>query len=155
MNEKMDLFQTNIQFTLSFEFLYVLKWLSENYPNKLQKIIQEALETGLSSKLLLIKNNPKSCDNNSLQNGIIQFLELLESIYFKVSNEQLNNKAFEKDLIPKINQIDPNSCNETSIYTTVENTIKKATQEKSKNPKAILFTELLNQWKPGKKQIPN
>ena len=67
------------QLTLSYELLYLLQWLIENEPDRLKRLIEKALVSGLREDLhFLQKNTDSHTANEEMHYSIVDFLALLE-----------------------------------------------------------------------------
>jgi len=147
-------FFKDTQFTLSYELLFLLRWLTAHDQERLKKIIDRALVSGLQDEL---KRGTASMKNSGFEedahNSIIDFMDLLETTLFESMNEQTVKRALQKNLMPAIDQIDTSVCDDATVRFSVE----KATSAHShhENPKELLLKELLKRWKPSKKNILN
>lgn len=135
------------QLVLSYELLQLLEWLIEHEAESMKKIIKRALSKGLNKKLKAKKN----INASMVQTSVIDFLELLEILFFESNHEVNVSDVIRKNLMPAIDHIDIASFNAA----TLESSAAIASTKKEKNPhedaEELLFKELLKRWKPKKK----
>lgn len=147
-------FDIENQCELSYELLYLLKWLIEHESITLKKIITRTMRNGLkeefSSSSLL--NNVSS---EAIQNSIIDFLDLLDVLLHEAISEESMKKALEQNLMPSINKIDSNACDKTTVQCSLEKTTNHLEHHPNANAKELLYRELLKRWKPTKKKLQN
>ncbi len=149
-----NIFSHDTQFTLSYEFLGLLRWLTLHDQERLKKIITRALETGLHDELKKSATiTQEFSSDNEVQNSIIDFLGLMETMLFEAMNEHTVKRAIQKNLMPAIDQIDTTVCDDATVRFSVEKAT--ATHTMHENPKELLLKELLKRWKPNKKTILN
>lgn len=140
------------QLTVSYELLYLMQWLLEHEPAQLKKLIVQALRTGL-------KENIQSTESAELRNtddiqySIVDFLALLETLLHEAINEENMKRIMEKKLMPAIDQIDNQECDQATVDFSVEKASSKLENNPQANPQEVLFKELLKCWKPTKKTI--
>lgn len=135
--------------TVSYELLYLLQWLLENEPERLKKIIKHSLHNGLSEE---IKNASKENDTSpeEMQYSIIDFLVFLESLLHESLHEERLKKIVEKKMMPALDNIDGQECDQETVDVSVEKASLKFETHPQENPQEILFQELLKCWKPTK-----
>ncbi len=134
--------------TISYELLQLLQWLAEHDEPRLKKMINRALASGLANELRRID------DQNSMdiaQNGIINFLSILESLLLEGINEQIAQKAKLQKLLPAIDKIDTSLCDDTVVQFSIQKTTSKAADNPNQNAHDILYEELLRYWEPHNK----
>lgn len=147
-------FSEDTQFSLSYELLGLLRWLTIHDQERLKKILTRALETGLHDELKKSVASTKGIGSDQdVQNSIIDFLGLLETMLFEAMNEHTVKRAIQKNLMPAIDQIDTTVCDDATLRFSVEKAT--ATHNMHENPKELLLKELLKRWKPSKKTILN
>lgn len=155
----MDSGDDSTQFLLSFELLTLLQWLLEHETDKLQKIVEKALASGLKKELR--RSDYMDSANNSQQiteearYNVVEFFETLESILSNAINKDALKSASEKNLLPTIDQIDSTVCDDQTLRGGIEKAASKLQENPSQNPQQVLFEELLRSWKPGKKEVAN
>lgn len=142
------------QFVVSYELLSLLKWLVEHDANKLKKVIGKALETGLKKELRATENWAKG-DSEGIHHSIVEFLGLLEMLLHECLDENLAQQAIEKKLMPAIDHIDMTICDDAMVQSSVQKATVKSEHHPERNPKELLFEELLKHWKPAKKSAAN
>ena len=147
--------ETDGQFVLSYELINLLAWLMEHDSHKLKALITKALASGLKDR---IRKEDTLVDRTSLediQESIIDFFGMLEALLLESLNEQAVQKALERDLMPSIDQIDSTMCDDATVRCSVEKATSDLDKHPQKNPKDLLFKELLKRWKPNKKNVLN
>ncbi len=135
--------------TVSYELLYLLQWLLENEPTKLKKIIQSSLSNGLHEK---IKDSVQdsTITPEEMQYSIIDFLVCMESLLHESIHEERLQKILEKKMMPALDNIDGQECDQATVDFSVEKASSKFETNPNENPQDILFQELLKYWKPTK-----
>ena len=153
MNNQFDI---ENQCELSYELLYLLKWLLENESTTLKKIVAQALRSGLRDELrsssTLMNNNINS---DAIQNSIVDFLDLLDVLLHESISEASMKKALEQNLIPDLNKIDSNVCDKAIVQCSLDKTTDHLEHHPNANAKELLYRELLKRWKPTKKKMHN
>jgi hypothetical protein len=141
------------QFVLSFELLTLLAWLIEHDADKLQKIVDKALTSGLAQKLR--RSDPREQTEEITEQArynIIEFFGLLETVLSTAFHKNTFKCVTEKNLLPALDHIDSTICDRETIRDSLEKTATKLQNHPSDNPEKILFEEILRSWKPGKNQ---
>jgi hypothetical protein len=141
----------NTQFELSYEFLALLKWLVENEPENLKKIISRAVRSNFLSKV----GTSEKVNAEFVQSSIVDFLELIDTLLLEVSHEKRVKKAVENNLMPALEQIDSTAFDSSTLQTSLDKATAALEAFPEKNPKDLLCTELLKRWKPLKKSQLN
>ncbi len=156
----MDSFSSNggdnsSQFVLSFELLTLLAWLIEHDADKLQKIVDKALGSGLKQKLR--RSDELEQDNEGMADqaryNIVEFFGLLETLLSTALSKDTIKCAAEQNLLSTIDQIDSTACDIETLRGSIEKTTTKLQSQPSANPQQVLFEEILRSWKPGKKHV--
>lgn len=145
----------NNQLTISYELLYLMQWLLENEPERLKKLIVQALHKGLKEEMLAASKNKNLTTDEDLQYSVVDFLTLLESLLHEAINEQALKKLTEKKLLPALDHIDKTVCDDSYIQFSIEKASSKLEHNPQQNPQEVLFKELLKCWKPNKKASVN
>ncbi len=147
--------ESDNQFVLSYELICLLRWLMDHDSAKLKKMVMHALMSGLKDELE--RNNPldDATTLENIQESIIDFFEMFEALLLESTNELAIQKAFEQDLIPAIDQIDSTVCDDATVRSSIEKATSDIDKHPQKNPKELLFKELLRRWKPNKKNALN
>lgn len=142
------------QFVVSYELLQLLQWFSEHEPAALKKLISYALHKGLAEQLEYNESLKKSPPDD-LQNNIIDFFSLLETMLQEVLHEEkhLDSDAEEEQDIPAAHQIDTSLCDTQTVATSISQACEALKQDHAGNPKDILCRELLKCWHPTNKII--
>lgn len=139
----------NNQFIISHELLSLLQWLIENERDEIQDLITNAILNKNNLEKENIKNTEE--DQHSI---VIDFFALLEEITHETSQENEVNSIVQRNIIPAINHID------TVTYDNFDNLLVAKSAQKAQNdhetnpekdPKNILYKELLKRWKPSKR----
>ncbi|MFZ5954440.1 MAG: hypothetical protein ACOYT8_05080 [Candidatus Dependentiae bacterium] len=145
------------QFTISYELLCLLRWLSQYDTDKLKKLVSKALDNGLKEEIKKIeaysKVNTESDMLEEVHHSILEFFTLMESLLLVALNEDTAKKAIKQNLMPAIDHIDATACDQETVRFSVEKATTKAEQKPDQNAQQLLFEELLKRWKPTKKQI--
>jgi|EndMetStandDraft_5_1072996.scaffolds.fasta_scaffold97251_1 hypothetical protein len=146
---------SNTQFVLSYEILCLLRWLVEHDAEKLKKIIAKAVASGLIDEIHQAREAQSEEHMEDIQYSILEFFSLLDVLISQSINEQTVQRAMEKNLMPAIDQIDSNICDDETVRSSVEKATSKAGHNPKENPKELLFKELLKRWKPHDKNVLN
>jgi len=150
----LDKFDDN-QFTISYELLTLLRWLVEHDTGKLKKIIAKALRSGLKNEIKKTRSSNQLRSINDMQYNILEFFSLLESLLLELANEQVEQQAREKNLMPTLDQIDSNFYDDETVQCSLEKVTSTIEDNPHENPEELLFKELLKRWKPLKKNAIN
>jgi len=146
---------TDNQFVLSYELICLLQWLMEHDAHKLKKIVTNALASGLKKEFRKNDVLDDTMGLEDIQESIVDFFGMLETLILESLNEQAVKKALEKNLIPSIDQIDSTECDDATVRFCVEKATSSIEKNPQENPKELLFKELLRRWKPNKKNVLN
>ena len=140
------------QFVLSYELLYLLQWLVEYESETLKKMISRAVKVGFKD------NNEMSHDvvelqvSDSIQQSIVDFLGLLDSLLIEVQHEHNIKKILQQNLVPALKQLDSTVCDSATVESSLEKTSSKI-EHSPEQAQEILFKEILKRWKPHKKSL--
>jgi len=145
----------NAQFVLSYELLALLRWLVDHDSDKLKKIISKSLKSGLQSTLHKLDQTEDAEVLNEIQHSITDFLHLLEALLAEAISEQVKEKARQQKLLPAVDQIDTNQCDNNTVRFSLEKATSSLVDNPNANAKELLFKELLKRWKPIDKNIKN
>lgn len=145
----------NTQFVLSYEILCLLRWLVEHDAQKLHKLVSKAVASGLLDEIHKAREAQSEEQMEEIQYSILEFFSLLDVLITQSANEQTVQRAMQKNLMPAIDQIDSNVCDDETVRSSVEKVTSKAEHNTKENPKDLLFKELLKRWKPHDKNILN
>lgn len=135
--------------TVSYELLYLLQWLLENESDTLKKLIKNSLAHGLNEHLKDISQDQEA-SSEEIQYSIIDFLVLLESLLHETLHENRLKKITEKKMMPALDNIDSQECDQAIVEFSVEKASSKFENHPHENPQELLFKELLKCWKPNK-----
>lgn len=148
------------QCIISYELLSLLRWIIEHDAEKLKKLVNKALASGLKDELrnVEIMADANSQDPNfaaEVQHSIIEFFALLETLLLESINEHAVQRVVEKNLMPAIDQIDSTAMDDDTLRFSVEKASAKFQDATRENAQELLFKELLRRWKPSKKSLLN
>jgi len=138
------------QVLLSYELLCLLQWLATHKTDKIKKMISKALVDGLDHELQKKDTISQFNLTDDVQDGIVEFFTMLESLLLEASEEHAVNKALENNLMPAIGQIDSSLCDDAIVRSSIEGATSQM-QKTDENPKELLLKELLKRWKPTNK----
>lgn len=155
MNDNQFPNENNTQFVLSYELLYLLRWLVEHDAEKLKKIVTKALASGLAEEIQRAREVQHEEQNEDVQYNILEFFSLLEALITETMNEQAVERALQKNLMPAIDQIDSTICDDATVRSSIEKATAKFGHNSKESPKDVLFKELLKRWKPHDKNVLN
>ena len=145
----------NAQFVLSYELLTLLRWLADHDADYLKDIIKKALSSGLQKELRKLEYNNDSDIFDEMQHSITDFLHLLETLLFQTTDEHIKEKARHQKLLPAIDQIDTNQCDDNTVLSSLEKTTTKLSDNPEANAKEVLFKEILAHWEPRDSDTKN
>lgn len=148
-------FDPENQCELSYQLLYLLRWLAEYETPALKKLVTHAVQQGLGHYLTQSDSVMNGKDNNLLQTSIIDFLDLLDAILHETLNEHNMQKALQQNLMPSVHKIDSNVCGSSTLLSSLEKTTARLEQQPKANAQELLYKEILRQWKPSKKRLMN
>jgi len=161
----LEIHEPENQLVISFELICLLKWILENEDEKIKKMISKALHAGLHQELNK-KHLSKDLMLDDIQNVLLEFFDMMETLLIESLSEQAVKKALENNLMPAIDRIDSSVCDDATVRFSVEKATSKlekssqATEQSNhgdsqEKAKEILMKELLKRWKPRKKNILN
>ncbi len=145
----------NAQFVLSYELLALLRWLVDHDADKLKKIIGKGLRSGLQEVLHTLDHTEDAEILNEMQHSITDFLHLLEKLLSETMSEEVQEKARQQKLLPTVDHIDTNQCDNNTVQSSLEKTTSTLMDNPNANAKELLYKELLKRWKPVDKNIKN
>ena len=146
----------NTHFVLSYELLYLLRWLIDNNADAFRKMVFRAITNqGVDKDLRTISMQGESMSLEDTQHNIVEFLALLEKYMNEALSEQVHKRARETKLIPTIGQIDSSLCDSATVQSSLEKTAHTLDHNPTINAEDQLFKELLKQWRPQKKAMLN
>lgn len=151
-NFMLEIADKDEQFAISYELLCLLRWLVENDADKLKRMVSRAVGRGLNEKIEHIRTY---CEREALEDAhenMIEFFSTLEAMLVETIQEQAVTQAFERKLMPAIEQIDSTACDDAVVQVSLEKAHTKIAHNPDKNPQEILLKEILKNWKPTKKQ---
>lgn len=148
-----SLSQNDNQCTLSYELLIVLQWLIDHEAPRLKKLLLKGLACGLKEQLEQHEEYSHNIDD--MQDSIVEFFGLLETLLAESMNEQTMQQALERNLLPALDHIDSTVCDDATVRFSVERATSKNTVSGDEKPQDVLFRELLRHWKPHNKKELN
>lgn len=152
MDEKEMFMSTDIddQFAISYEILCLLRWLVDNEPEKLKRMITRAAQRGLKEKMNEIKNFSEKEALADAHENMIEFFSILEAMLEDTMDEETTKTAFAYHLLPALAHIDAQVCGNNLIRESLEK-IDRTRKNDQRQPQEILLQEILKQWKPSKR----
>jgi len=154
-DNNVNIYEHDNQLIISFELICLLKWILDNESNTFKKIISKALDSGLKAELNKKHLLSKELMLDDIQNVLLEFFDMTESLLVESLGEQAVKRALEKNLMPSIDRIDSSVCDDATVMFSVEKATSKMEKNPQENVKKILMEELLKRWKPNKKNILN
>lgn len=144
------------QFVLSYELLLLLRWLIDHDEEKIKKMVTKAYRTGFYRELDKVDFSMKDQQQTEeMHESVIEFFSMLESLLVSTIHEGVRAKAQQQNLMPAIDKIDLNECDNETVQDCLEKATMKIEHNPSANPKELLFEELLRRWKPHNRNIVN
>lgn len=131
--------------TLSLELMRLMRWLAQNDPEALRKMMAYAVHRMPHAVAALTA--PETDDEPS-QDDIIEFFVTLESLLFETLHQQSSRSSVQNHLIPAITRIDSSSCDHPTLQGSVERASAQLQQNPQENPRELFLKELLKRWKP-------
>lgn len=145
-----DSFDNDVQqFVVSFQLLQLLRWLFEHEHETLKKLVARSLKNGLDDTLFLQTERAES--DEELQQTIVEFFSMLESLLYELLHEDEAKKLKERILIPEIDRIDTAACDDTVVALSISKAASVLENDPYEDPKEALCRELIKRWKPSKK----
>lgn len=137
-------------FVISYELLKLLEWLMKNDQKGLRQLISKAVENGI----LKNENGQDVKDPEKVQQVIVEFLVLVDSILQESVKEDETEEILQRALIPAVNNIDLNLHDSNSVANSLARATKteRSIEYLGQSPKDIFCKELLKNWRPDKKQ---
>ncbi len=148
-------FDPENQCELSYELLYLLKWLFDHESVTLKKLIDRAVKQGFKQEIHNADVILEKIASEEIQNSIVDFLDLLDTLLHESLNEHSLKKAQQINLMPSVNKIDSNICDRDTVQWSLEKATSHIEKHPEINPKELLFKEILRRWKPSKKKHLN
>lgn len=142
------------QLAISLELLLLLRWLVQNEPEAVKKLVQQASKNGFGQQLASKKNPRNFVD-------IVEQLDLHLCVadFFGLLEIALHKNVVPHDtyipVSPTANQIDLQSCDTETIAISVAKAATALKKDTSKNAKETLCKELLKNWHPQKQNSPH
>ena len=146
-------FENNNQFVVSRELLKLFQWLFDHEQETLKKLITKAMSNGLQAELY--QNSVQQESSEELQQTIIDFFALLETLVLESLHEREVANVINRSLIPAIDQVDTAACDNAILAMSVAKATATHGKHSAEDLKKILCKELLKRWKPTKKPSIN
>jgi len=151
------------QFVISYELICLLQWILEHEDETLKQLIKKALQSGMDQHIAHTDSIADNTDDSEytaptiddIQEIIIDFFELCDTLMAEVNHEQSVRKAIAKNLMPAIDKIDSRLCDDDTVRSSIDRTTAQLDASPNASAKDTLFRELLKQWKPNKKTAIN
>lgn len=146
-------FNETEQLVISYELLFILRWMIEHEVDGLKNLILQAITSSEKEKQTTENTNASFSDD--MKHTIVDLFDLLEALLSEAINEQAVNKIVERNLMPAIDHIDASLCDEKIVRQSIEKTTQMLDKGSHEQAQSLLFKELLKQWKPNKKSMLN
>ncbi len=144
------------QFMLSYELLILLRWLVDHDEKKLKKVIAKACSIGLEKEFDKMNAMGRLLNNpTDIHDTVVEFFGMLENILTSTIQDRVRVKAHTQNLMPSIDKIDSNECNDEMVQYSLEKATTKSENNPQASPKELLYEELLRRWKPTNQTILN
>lgn len=137
------------QFVVSFQLLQLMRWLVEHEQEGLKKLIGRSLKDGLEEVLFYPAERDES--DEELQQTIVEFFSLLESVLYEHVHEDEAKKLKKRVLIPAADHVDTAACDDTILAVSLDKAASTLENNPLEDSKEVLCRELLKRWKPAKK----
>jgi hypothetical protein len=134
----------NNQLELSYELLYLLRWLVEHESETFKKIVARAVRHGFKQP------NGNQQNVEMLQHSIVDFLDMLDTLLIESVHEEDVQKILDRQRIPELDHIDASACDQETVQLSLDKATTVLEHKPDKNPKDVLLKELLKRWKPQK-----
>ena len=141
------------QFVISYELICLLQWIIEHESEQLKQLVQRAMQSGLQETIHADDSQEPVLED--IQAIIIDFFELCETLIAEVEHEQSVKKVIAKNLMPTIDQIDSQQCDDDTLRSSIDSITMELDQTPQKSAREVLYKEILKQWKPNKKAAIN
>jgi len=148
MNQKPFL-ESNDQFIVSYELLYILQWLMIYEKEAFAQLIHKAF----------IQGSQASDDDNTydqveeseyLQNSIVDFFSFLEDEVETISQAESVRNIMQTNLVKTLDHIDPKLFDPAIIKASMMATAEKIHPERNHLAKDLFLKQLLKKWQPKK-----
>lgn len=141
------------QFVISYELICLLQWIIEHESEQLKQLVQRAMQSGLQETIHADDGQEPVLED--IQAIIIDFFELCETLIAEVEHEQSVKKVIAKNLMPTIDQIDSQQCDDDTLRSSIDSITMQLDETPQKSAREVLYKEILKQWKPNKKAAIN
>lgn len=139
------------QLAISLDLLLLLRWLVQNEPTAIERLVQNAVKSGLGDQLTNHKN-PRTFDDVvdqvDLHLCVADFFSLLESALHKnaLLTEELALTG--NPVMPTVSKIDLHNCDNETIALSVAKATTALKKDAKKDIQETLYKELLKNWHP-------
>lgn len=148
MNQKTFL-DSDDQFIVSYELLYILQWLMIYEKDALAELIFKACKQG-SDNLMFDVIAQGSEEQQELSHSVIDFFSFLEEEVEKFAQNSSIEHIMEHNLLQTLDHIDPKRFDPALIKATMMTTAEKINPAKNHMAKDYFLKELLRKWQPKK-----
>lgn len=152
MNERFD---NETQCELSYELLYLLKWLVEYEGPTLKKLVQRAVAQGLTLHRTDNDSALTATLDAQAQYSIVELLDMLDEFLQQAVEEDNMRQAHVQNLIPAICKVDTTLYGSNAMKDSIDKATMQIRQHPEKNARELLMKELLKNWKPHKEASSN
>lgn len=140
------------KFTISYELLALLQWLSDHEEHTFQKMIDKALASGLNKELQKFNAAPDiPLMTEEIQDSVLDFFTLIESMLIEGIKHHIDTKVRHQNLKLSADRIDSSVCDSEIVQSSLESTAHTVELNPEENPKEVLFKEVLRRWRPHNK----
>lgn len=144
----------NNQFVVSYELLQLFSWLLEHEQESMRKLINKALKQGLQERMHSADRHEPQISEH-LQQSILDFFAILDGMLYEGIDDQEFTRLMQRDLLPAIDHLDAKVYGTNNVAVSIAKATSALETHPERDAKAILCKELLKNWKPAKKAIPN
>lgn len=152
MNERFD---NETQCELSYELLYLLKWLVEHEGPILKKLVQRAVAQGLTLHRPDNDSALTATLDAQAQYSIVELLDMLDEFLQQAVEQENMRQAQVQNLIPAISKVDATVYDTNAMKDSIDKTTTQMRMHPEKNARELLMKELLKNWKPHKEVTSN
>jgi hypothetical protein len=141
---------------LSHDLLNLLQWLIDHEAEALKKLVERAVEQGFATEYQAGDETIElHLADDSIQQSVIEFLGLLDTLLIEASNEQNANRVINRTRMPVLDHIDSMVLDDQTVQASIDKTNSKLEHNPQANAQELLLQELLKRWNPDKTQTCN
>ncbi|MBN2266778.1 MAG: hypothetical protein JW725_00360 [Candidatus Babeliaceae bacterium] len=142
------------QLVISPELLAFLRWLVQNEPETLKRLVKKALREGVSAPLSEEQTIIEQTLN--MQEIVADFFSLLDLLI--VDAQQANKKEVHSARTPTLisktaEQVDSSICDDNIVAFSVARAAQAVRRNTKLDARQALFKEILKNWSPRDKNI--